>query len=369
MKVVVDKNDLVNALTVVEKALPSNAVVPITAGLLLQAKESKLVIVANNLDYRITGVVSAETDQDGELVVPKAFIGAAKAMPDDIIKLEATADGDSHSLRMTSGKSSFNFYPESAEEFPVGTPEEEWVYWQEVKFNSADLKDIINMVAFSVSKEHFRPAFMGVKLSIHEDGRLACVSSDTFRVSYVEKSIEEGMEPVDFLIPGKALGELVRIINNQDISCFFSHSEIVFDLGDYVFATRLIDQKYPDVASAFSDDNNTTVVVDPSVLKKMVDRASLMAGKGDPKVFIYTKEDQLGISAEGDTGSMNEVVPASIEGEEIESVVLNPKFITEPLKHIKGKDVTIGFNGRKGPMVISEDSDSVKFKYLALPML
>ena len=366
------KDSLVDVMGVVGRGMStSRALIPSAQGVLVEANGDKLILSANNLEMGIRGVVEdVEVYEEGSYVLPDRFLVALKKLPDQRVEVrDVTVDGGIK-IEMSSGKSKYTFYPMPAEEFPALYQEGVIRNGNKVTFSSRDIKEMVSMVSFAVSKDENRPVFTGVVLTVEESGNLYCIASDTYRISRYRKTVE-GISPFKALIPGKNLVELAKVLDDNDVpvECYFEHQQAVFMFGDrYLFSSRLIEGNFPEVNSVYPAAYASKVKVDRQLLESLLERAIVMAVAGKPKAHINVSGGALEIVVQEDTGAFCESIEAEHVGEDVNNAIFNIRYIAEPLKVIRAREVEMEFNRAMGPCVIRWHEEGFEFSYLALPI-
>ena len=88
MKIICEKNELVNAISIVQKAVPSKTTYPILQGILLRADET-LELTGNDLEIGIECIIDAEIYEKGEVVIDSRIFGEIiRRMPNSKVNIE-----------------------------------------------------------------------------------------------------------------------------------------------------------------------------------------------------------------------------------------------------------------------------------------
>ncbi len=70
------------------------------------------------------------------------------------------------------------------------------------------------------------------------------------------------------------------------------------------------------------------------------------------------------IGSQSEEGKMSESLPVGVEGELLEQILINGKFVSEGIKAFDGDGLSIEFNGPFGAVVMRDEG----FRYLVLPI-
>jgi len=364
-------------LSVVEKALPLKPTLPILKGVLLVAGDDYLRLCASNMELSIQIIDrDVEIKEKGSVVLTDKLVDIVRQLPGDMV--EISMNNTDLRVEISSGRSFFNLYGMDALEFPYFTEEVEWSEWEGLSFIAADLKEIIKKIIFAVSNDEGRPLFRAVYIKYTEDGKLTAVATDTYRLARLQRyySKNAALTPFSLLIPGRTLNEIMKIIedtNNEEIKFFFKENEIFLKYRCFTFSSRLIEGKFPDIDGVFPDDFKTRIEVDRKDLEKLLQRAILLTSGQNQMIMLQIKENNLQVHVSSDTGRMNEQMSLKVKkGDDLEGILLNARFLLEPLRIIEEEDVIIEFNGPLGPCVfcLDQNKEGVEnvYRYLVLPI-
>lgn len=377
MLLTVQQDKLCMYLSVVEKALPVKTTLPILRGLLLDVGDDYLRLCANNLELGIQVI-----DQDvgikekGSVVLPDKIVDIVRQLPGDTVEIKM--DNNNLRVEISSENSFFNLYGMDALEFPHFTEEAQWREWDGLSFIAADLKEIIKKVIFAVSHDEGRPLFRAVCLNFEESGKMTVIATDTYRLTRFQRFYRStaALKPLSLLIPGRTLNEIMKIIEDTDseeIKCFFKENEIILKYRCFTFSSRLIEGKFPDIDGVFPNSFKTRIKAARRDLEKLLQRAMLLSSGQNQMIMLQIKENYLQVHVSSDSGKMNEQLSLSEkEGDDLEGILLNARYLIEPLRIIGEEDVIIEFNGPLGPCVFCLDQQKDGFdniyRYLVLPI-
>ena len=368
MQIKTNCTNLLDKLSVVEKALPGRMSMPAIDGIYLKKDNDNLVLCSNDLEIAIKAVlpleqtIGLETEENEHTVLPRKFIQVVKQLPDAQVEIAI----EDNRAEIRSGQSKFTLMCANGDDFPEMVDSESYMTNPCIELKGAALKELIKKTTFCVSKDVGKAAFEGV-LILHdgENKRTVCVSSDTYRLAWYEKLQIDSTESFRVLVPGRLLAEVGRIVNDDDeITVYISDKEIIIVVGDYVISLRLLIERYPDMAKVIPEQAKTHVKVNRQDFMDMVNRAELLASGYNRMFGVSIANGCLKANASSEMGKMDEEAPAEVSGDDLGQVLLNAKYMLDGLKAFDGDDLTIEFNGAVGPVVMKNEG----FKYLVLPI-
>ncbi|WP_077623779.1 DNA polymerase III subunit beta [Sediminibacillus massiliensis] len=369
MKFVIQRDELMNSLQNVMKAISPRTTIPILTGVKVEATNHGITLTGSDSDISIESFIPAE--EDGivyvEQIEPGSIVLQAKYFPDIIKKLpEKTVEIESDGLKVTirSGGSEFHLNGQDADEYP-----------QLPKLHTEDsfdlptdlLKNLIKQTVFAVSTVETRPILTGVNVKV-EEGFLNFVATDSHRLA--SRKIPLDIDPANLkfssvVIPGKSLNELNKILEDtqENIEISVTENQVLFRTKHLYFLSRLLDGNYPETSRLIPEQSKTIVHSATKELLQSIDRASLLAKESRNNVVrLMTKQNaQVEISSNSpEVGNVTEEVTAkSIEGEELK-ISFSAKYMMDALKAVENEQVRIEFTGAMRPFIIRPiDNDQI----------
>lgn len=386
MEISLMKHDLIKVLSKADRAIQSNVVTPILAGMLLVADGDMLKITGSNSEFSIITMLKNTDDEhyiniisDGSVVLPaKQLVGIAKSMPDGEVHIRV---GENHQTTITGGKkgsSKFVLNGMNAEEYPR-LPN----FNKGVKFsaNGNELSEGFKKTVFAVLQRDTRPVLTGVNVSIGSNGTLTFIATDAHRLSKVNSIAFETENDLgnDFnlTIPEKTSKEIIRFLKNNgkvDIT-IIKEKQVVFQTGSEIIYSRLISGQYPDTKNLIPTNHITEVFASRDGLLSAIERASILNDDENKAVTLRVNKEQEHIfktvtliQKKNELGqSKEDVVVEDITGEEQE-VSFNASYMIDALKHINDDKVIIRFGGRFKPFTVVGNETQNELVQLILPI-
>lgn len=364
MVISVEKSLLNYCLDTVEKALPTRSTIPVIENIMLEITGERLCFTATNLELEVKVNLEHPGGEPGKILLPAKIVDIVRYLPAKEVQM--SINFESHRIELASGQAKYNLYGSDPADYPLvqeAVPEGDVI-----QLEQDYLKQVLKKVVFAASTEETRPAFNGIYFQFQGNG-VTLNASDTYRL--VVKTISNQVwqfEEQRYLIPAKALRELLRITaeGGNVVSIFPHQKKVVFHLGKVYFATRVLEEKYPDVSGVIPAAYKTRVSLDSKMLEDTVSRASLLAEGINQAIQLSVRQNQLQIMVSSQVGRMEEVLAARQEGEDVE-VFVNSRFIMDILKVTDSKEIMVDFHGHNGPIIFRLPFDD-DYLYLVLPI-
>lgn len=362
MKIICSKENLIEGINIVQKAVSAKTTLPILEGILIEATDN-LKLTGNDLEIGIECFIEADIKETGSIVInSKMFGDVIRRMPDSEMLIEVK---DNNLVIIECENSHFELKGLKPEGFPA-IPDIK----KEKSFKSTQklIRDMIKQTIFAVSIDENRPILTGSLIEF-KNNSLTFVSIDGFRLALRKTSIEN--ENVDFslIVPGKTLSEIVKILQTVDdeISIYASNNQVLFDMGNCKVVSRLLEGEYLNYKSIIPQDSETKIKINTKDFQSSIERASLitMEDKRYPIKFSIS-DDKIVISSNTDLGAVREELRIEMNGNKMD-IGFNPRYFIDALKIIDEEAIELYFSSNVGPCTIRPCS-SDSFAYMILPI-
>lgn len=361
MKVLVQKQQLMDAINVVQKAVMQKATLQVLEGIYIEAGE-KLKLVGNCFELGIACTIDADIQQTGVVVLNARMFGEIiRKLPDNLISIVVE---ENHLVKISCMNSMFDIKGLDPETFPLPP---EMVEESIVTITQAALKDMIRQTIFAVSADENRKIMTGALLEM-KDNEMTLVALDGFRMAVCHASIKEETEG-RVVIPGKNLQEILKILgsNEELVRIAISGTLVTFEMKDTRIVSKTIDGEFMNYRSYIPAQFETVISCQAKELEESLERASLITS--DDKrypVRLQIAGDQLNITGSAEVGTSKENMAIKNEGGDL-TIGFNPRFLIDALKVIGDVKMRMSFTSQAGPCIITPDSGE-KYLFLILPV-
>lgn len=365
MRITANTLALYQCLETVEKALPLRSTMVSICNILFEIKEEELVFSATNLEMAVRISMEHRSNATDCLLLPPKIIEIMRYFPTDEVNIDI--DTDNYRLQITGGDAQFHLSGSDPREYPAALFGER-SNGDQFRIDSAKFKKILRSVIFATSSEETRPAFNGVLFSF-QSNLLALTASDTYRLVIKEEENENwAFEEKKCLVPARSLRELLRIAGNgsSEIAIGITGNIISFTFDRIFFASRLLEEKYPDVGAVIPTVYKTRIRIDRKMFEETINRAALLAEGKNQAVHLILKNSKLEARVSSQEGSMEEILPVEQDGDDIELYV-NTRFVLDILRIMDDREIVIDFHGEGGPLIFRLIDDQ-RYLYLVLPI-
>ncbi len=370
MRLVIERGELLRALSHVTSVVERRTTIPILSNVMLQASGRSLRFKATDLEREVIEHVAADVTQPGALTVPAHMLhDIVRKLPDGS-QVELIRDAEKERLTLRAGSSRFALQTLSAEDFPdlaVGEMA------QEFELSAADLKRLIDKTRFAISTEETRYYLNGIYLHTAErDGQptLRAVATDGHRLAQVELPRPAGAEGMaGIIIPRKTVGELHRLIEDGagTVKVGVSPTKARFEMGTVTLTSKLIDGSFPDYGRVIPQANDKEMKVSNAEFIGAVDRVSTIASERGRAVKLSIGADKLTLSVNNpEGGSATEELGVGYGSSPLE-IGFNARYLLDIANQLEGEEARFMLADPGSPTMVRDSSDDSAL-YVLMPM-
>ncbi|MFN8109026.1 MAG: DNA polymerase III subunit beta [Thermoleophilia bacterium] len=362
MRLICAKDTLSAALTAVGRATSTKTTVPVLGNVLIDAEDGTVRLAATDMELSLRAPLDATIEEAGSVVLPKLAADIVRSMgPGDVVIDHRPGEGV---VSVSSGTSSFTLNCHQASEFPELPADA----GEGIRLPAAAAVASAERVGKAASRDDTRPVLTGVLVRVEHDA-LTMVATDSYRLAVRRTAIEGGPgEPVQALIPARALGELQRVValaGVDEVELVLTESQAIIRAGSVRLTTRLIDGEFPDYRRLIPEQFEHNLVMDRQEVHGVVSRIAVLAQRNIP-VRLAFSEGQLTVSATSDQfGEGHESIPVAFSGEPLE-IGFNVEFLRAGIESIDGDELRLGIISPLRPGLLRGADE--EFRYLLMPI-
>lgn len=369
LNITVDRKALLKAINIVEKAVTENSIREVLSGIYIETFENRAVLRGTDLELSINTEIEAQIEEHGKIVIKHELIEEfLKQISDERIAL-IEYDG---MLVIKTSSTDANFSLYSAENYPIQSKLE---YGVEYIFSKEKLLNYIENVKISASTDVENLAVNCIRLEI-EENKLKLISSDSYRLTYIEEELEENQRNKEDLIvsiPLKTIDGLIKIMKlmeESEIMLKSDGSKVYFKFSNVEILTRTIDLQFPDYKSILNNSkHDKKVLLNTKDFLSILKRASLFVKENkefkNGATFRF-ENNKLTLKGTNDNARIKEKIITIQEGENLK-ISLNVRFLIDYISTIQGKVTVLELLNEKSSVIIKDESNPNSL-YFTMPM-
>ena len=342
---------------------------PTIEGILIKAENDRIMLTGYDLEVGIITSVAGRVEQTGSIILnAKILCDILRNVPDDLVSIECD---DRLICKIKSGDSEFSIMGFSEADYPElpsvsgGFP---------IVVSGEILKDMVKKTIFAAAENDSKVIHTGIRFEV-TGGNIRLVSVDGYKLAIRNEKIDYNGEEKIFVVPKKTLNEVVKLIgdNCETISMVVASRHILFECGNYVIISRLLEGEFLSYKAAIPTTAKTEVKVNTRNLISSIERTSLIITE---RIKSYVRcifdTESIRISSTTALGTANDRILADIQGERVE-IGFNNKYLLDALKVCDSDEITLRLNGATSPIImVPEDDGSLiyerSFLFMVLPV-
>jgi len=352
------QENLNRGLSIVGRAVATRTTLPITNNVFLATDQSRLKLIATNLEMAISCWIGAKVEEEGAITVPARLLTEfISSLPSD--KIDISLSPQTKTLELKCARFEARISGVDAKDFPpIPTVDEGITTRVEVE----TLRQGISQVVFAAATEESRPVLTGIDAEFDGD-LLTLAAADGFRLAvYKLPLLNPVSQKTEVVIPARTLAELNRLIADQqeaiEITVNPNKSQALFRLKNSELVSQLVQGTFPRYAQLIPQSYTTRAIVDVAQFLRATRTASIFARDGSGivrlvmapggeltpgKVTISARSEEIG----DDVGDIDAIV----DGEEAK-IAFNGRYLIDVLSVLRESQVALETTNPSSPGVI-----------------
>jgi DNA polymerase III subunit beta len=352
------QENLNRGLGVVGRAVATRTTLPITNNVLLAIDQSRLKLVATNLEMAITCWIGAKVEEEGEITVPARLLTEfISSLPSD--KVDISLSPKTKTLGVKCARFEARISGVDAKDFPPIPKIDDGIT---TKVEVEALRQGISQVVFATATEESRPVLTGVD-AVFDGDLLTLAAADGFRLAVYKLPIAVPVsQKTEVIIPARTLAELNRLMADQEeaveVMVNPNKSQALFRLKNIELVSQLVQGTFPNYAQLIPQSYNTRAVVSVADFERATKTASIFArdGSGIVRLVMAPGSEltpgKMTISARSEeVGDDIGEIDAIVDGEEAK-IAFNGKYLTDVLGMLHEAQVAVETTNPSSPGVI-----------------
>lgn len=369
MKVTCDRGELVDAVGGIARVVPPRNPSDALRCVHVVAEDGVLRLAATDAEIGLRlSLEKVAVDQPGEALVPAdRFAEIVRSCDDATLALKT----DGHKLDVKAGSGHFVVIGmEPGEAYPVPPmPSDEDVVFS-FTIDAGTLGRLVSRTVFAAATETSRYAINGVLMQ-RSARRLRMVATDGHRLAIAEGRPAGGDTEGDAIIPTKALGVLLRLLDLPDemVDVRMTRTQGFFRVGEgpnaAELSTSLVEGAFPPFEDVIPKEQDKKATANVDVFARALQQASLYTNKDSKGVRMNFGGDSLTLTSRvPEEGEAEITLDLDYEGEPIQ-IGFNAGYLGEALKVLDNETLTMEFKAENKPGVIRTGSE---FTYVIMPL-
>ncbi len=368
MKITIGKTEFQQRLSDIQSVVEKKSTMPILSHFLLKTGKAGSTITATDLETAIREPIMAEVAAEGALSIPARKLFEIVREVEGDIQIETE---DSQWIRVKAGPASFRIACLPAEDYPLwpdmGSSEQ-------IEVEAKQLARMIEKTVYASGESDTRYTLNGILFHLGPSGQdLTVVGTDGHRMAVISMPLDgasggAGTEEKKLIIQRKAAIELEKFLSAAEkAKIFMGKNHVLFQTGEILFLTRLIEGSYPSYDQVIPANNEKKMVLSREAFIKALKRVSVMSRERSNAIRLDAGQDLLTLSSSNpDLGEARDEVAAKYAGEAV-SLGFNARYLIDALNAMESENVIFELQDPLSPTLLRPEGEPA-YRCVIMPM-
>lgn len=370
MNFICDRGLLLDACGAAAKFVPQKTPIPALEGFLIEIRNiegaGNAKIVSFDTEAGIEINIPCNVIKEGSLVVnAKTFTEIIRSIDESEISVTETSKLN---LSISGGSTNFTLRCMEANLFP-NLPA--IISEKTIVLPCSVLKKMLRQTLYAVSQADPIPTLLGAYFEF-ENNMLSVTCTNRMKMARRVEPYEYSGNPFSFIVPGKFLNEIIKILDDSDeeVRLCLSSKHIVFETDKYKILSRLLDGNFLNYKGFIPKEFKTEIKIRPTDFRKLIERASVIIidnGKIKTPIRLSLEQEKIIVSCKNEDGqSFIDEIKVKTEGMNME-IGFNNRILIETLAACEEEEVMLKFNSPLSPLCVLPMTGE-SFIFLVSPM-
>lgn len=203
----------------------------------------------------------------------------------------------------------------------------------------------------------------GVCLTLKDKDGFEFASTDGNRLCQVKFDVPINVEG-QYILPKKVLVDLLKVVQDE-IKLHINNNRIVFETNNYLFATALLNGKYPQYAQLIPTGNKNKVEMNKNELLQALETVAIMVNDRTNICKLRFVDDMLELTADCDNGKSKDCIEITSNINGIYDIGFNYRYLIEGLKATDSETITFEMSSNVAACLVKGEEN---YLYLIMPI-
>ncbi|MDR0337685.1 MAG: DNA polymerase III subunit beta [Planctomycetaceae bacterium] len=364
MKISCERDKFAQAFQLVASVAAVRDVKPVLQNVKIKVEKKGVLLQATDTELGIRLFLDdCEVIEKGEAILPTKRLKMILAASSEA-KLQIESSQDKTVISGT--RSRFTLVTQPPDEFPDVENFSETAYHE---IPAKSLREMIRRTLFATDTENVKYALGGVFFELIEENA-AVVATDGRRLAYQSGRVQcvNDHKVETAIFPARTLQLVERALNDDEepVKIAVSANRALFQYGNTVFFTRLVEGRFPRWRSIIPEtEGKTPINILAGALRSAVSQAAAVTSDKQPGVHFVFENGKLELQGHGsEIGDSSVELPISYTGSK-EELKLDPKFMDDVLKVLESEKNLSLFVSEGEPFTVQIDDGYI---YIVMPL-
>lgn len=371
MHIVVNRLEFINKIRTVEKIVKENKVKPIISCIYASVENGLLKFIGTDIENTIyTTMPINNIVEEGKMTF---YFNIIDEYLKEIKDEEVTFKTENLNLIVETKDSASEFFMLNPEDYPnIMAADDYLVANKKITIASQEFIAAVEKVDFAADTSPNNIAMNCVRLEL-EDNFLDVASTDTYRLAYFTKEVEQNSEfAASIALPAStALVKILKSMEDTEIEIYEMNNKIYFKAKDLLLTSRVIELKYPNYQYILDNmKNNKRLTINVEKFSNILKRILIFVRLNDESKYGATfnfSGNRMSITGINESAKINEKHEVDYEGDDLK-ISLNVKYILDFIQKIdKDENIILDFMEANSAVRVYKQND-MDYIYILMPL-
>ena len=379
MKIRFNRHEFSAAMAPLMCCVSTKVTIPAAEGVLIEARYPDVCTLTTfDLEKGMRITTHAQVIEDGTYIINAVKLNQTlRVMPADEIELDVD---DKNVATIICGKSSHKMNALVGSDFPAIPKLDSDDAFVVKQF---DLKEMFSQTMYAMGVNDQRNILNGTFVKM-VNNQITMVSCDNFKLAKCDRIIDidteqdyNGTYRNSFILPVKTVNELVKLLSDnkeKTVRVFMTRKNIVFEIGDLTFFSRLIEGEYLDYDRIIIKNHKYSAECDRDELISALERAALVteekiAGSLRSHVKFIFDGGLLKITASSSAGSTYDEIEIDDIGTPL-TIGFNNRYLINSVRACNSERIKLSLSSHLSSLNIvpAEAKEGIEEVFMLLPV-
>jgi len=362
MKFTGNRQQLLEAFSMVGSVVPSRPVKPVLSNVRVVVGAEGGTLLATDLDVAIRYRIELESvEEGGDFLLPSAkVLGILRECTGESVAFSS----EESSISLKCGSSKFKLLGQDPEEFPTVAPFKDE---QAFTMDRNPFRTLIHKTAFATARERTRYAFNGVRFEIEGDeARMIATDGKRMAVKSVAISNPDKISAAR-TIPTRGLQTFDRVLMDEDkqVRISLDEKQAMIKTVRSEISSRLVEGNFPSYQKVIPAELPNSATFRRTDIVSALRQAAILTNDESRSVRLSFEEKRVIMTSRAvDMGESRIEVEAQYDGQPI-SMAFNPDYLLEGIKVMDAESIVLRLSEASTPACLEGEEN---FIYVVMPI-
>ncbi|MAW33407.1 MAG: DNA polymerase III subunit beta [Proteobacteria bacterium] len=362
----ISSNKLYRPLQAVTGIVERRHTLPILSNVLWELNTNSLVLTATDMEIQVqvTIDITPSTTETSITLPARKLLDIIRTLQTDSV---LTIGQKETSVKIETGNSKFNLQTLPAADYPRladANKDKEIIF----SLSQSELKEKLLQVHYSMATQDIRYYLNGLLIQ-KRGSTLEFVATDGHRLGYVSKPLQDSSPDTQFIVPRKAVQELIKLLEEGDslVKIRKGETQVTFDLGSIELTTKLVEGTFPDYQRVIPKGYTKSFSISREELLHALQRAAVLANEKFRGVRWVLSDNLLRVACtNADQEEAEEELAIEYSYDPMD-IGFNINYLIDVLNNTKVENINCAVADENSSMLITIPGNQ-SFKYVVMPM-